>query len=232
MTVNQTMTAPAVRARQCPLCEAPAGEPCQDKPAGDHLARYLDAYTAGQLTKAYMAAVLGEFVVIDRCAVVQSAAQGWRWRRPTSGRPPRGRGLGPGSSDFRVGALARTCGYETLRMRPEWDTPIPPLGERSAEAIKAGHEAIEAIDELIRQLHVLRSQLVGELRQDEDVHAARADAMLARLRQERAVMSAPDLAADAAELREIIAGLRLEAADLADKLSQMARSVTSMSTAS
>ena len=41
-------------------------------------------------------------------------------------------------------------------------------------------------------------------------------------------MTAPDVAADAAELREIIAGLRLEAADLADKLSQMARSVASM----
>ena len=44
----------------------------------------------------------------------------------------------------------------------------------------------------------------------------------------RCPVSAPDLAADAAELREIIAGLRLEAADLADKLSQMARSAASV----
>lgn len=51
--------------------------------------------------------------------------------------------------------------------------PIPPLGERSAAAIKAGHEAINAIDELTRQLHALRSQLVGELRQDADIRAAR-----------------------------------------------------------
>ena len=29
--------------------EGPPGTPCQVKPEGDHLARYLDAYTAGQL---------------------------------------------------------------------------------------------------------------------------------------------------------------------------------------
>lgn len=59
------MTAPAtVRGRACPLCGTPAGEPCQPKPAADHLARYLDSYTAGQLTHAYMAMTLGELVVI------------------------------------------------------------------------------------------------------------------------------------------------------------------------
>jgi hypothetical protein len=83
---------------------------------------------------------------------------------------------------FLVGAW-HDFGYETPPA-PECK-PIPPLGERSAEAIKAGHEAIETIDELTRQLYVLREQLVGELRQDEDVRAARVDAMLARPRQER-----------------------------------------------
>ena len=73
MTVNTITTAPqAARARICPLCDAPAGEPCQLKPAGDHLARYLDAYTAGQLTREYMAAVVGELVEIDTCAVITS----------------------------------------------------------------------------------------------------------------------------------------------------------------
>lgn len=62
---------------------------------------------------------------------------------------------------------------------------IPPLGERSANAIKAGHEAIEAIDQLNRQLYALREQLVGELRQDEDLRAERVDAMLAERWQER-----------------------------------------------
>ena len=83
---------------------------------------------------------------------------------------------------FRVGAW-RDFGYE-MPPTPECK-PIPPLGERSAEAIKAGHETIEAIDELTRQLYALRSQLVGELRQDEDVRAARVDALLERGRQLR-----------------------------------------------
>jgi hypothetical protein len=72
MTVNTItcQTVAAARARQCPLCEAPIGEACQPKPSGDHLARYLDAYTAGQLTREYMALVLGELIVIDGCAVI------------------------------------------------------------------------------------------------------------------------------------------------------------------
>jgi hypothetical protein len=62
---------------------------------------------------------------------------------------------------------------------------IPPLGERSAAAIKGGHAAIAAIDALTQQVYALREQLVCELRQDEDIRSARVDAMLARLRQER-----------------------------------------------
>jgi len=50
---------------------------------------------------------------------------------------------------------------------------IPPLGERSARAIEAGHEAVKDIDQLIARLHQVRAQLVSELRQDEDVRAAR-----------------------------------------------------------
>jgi hypothetical protein len=52
----------AARTHQCPLCEAPVGVPCQAKPQGDHLARYLDTGTAGKLTRAYLAMVLGELV--------------------------------------------------------------------------------------------------------------------------------------------------------------------------
>jgi hypothetical protein len=82
-----------------------------------------------------------------------------------------------GLINFRVGAW-HDFGYE---VPPTPDCkPIPPLGERSAQAIKAGHEAIEAIDELTRQLYALRSQLIGELRQDEDVRTARVDALLER----------------------------------------------------
>ena len=51
---------------------------------------------------------------------------------------------------------------------------IPPLGERSAKAIAAGHEAIKDIDQLIARLHQVRAQLVSELRQDEDIRMSRA----------------------------------------------------------
>jgi hypothetical protein len=66
--------AQAARARQCPLCWAPPGTPCQAKPEGDHLARYLDAYTAGQCSRAYLAMVLAELVVIADAAIVTGGA--------------------------------------------------------------------------------------------------------------------------------------------------------------
>lgn len=62
------------RGRQCPLCEAVPGAACQGDPSGDHLARYLDAYTAGQLTREFMAAVLGELVVVASWRIVPDGA--------------------------------------------------------------------------------------------------------------------------------------------------------------
>ena len=62
-TIPRTITAAqAARARQCPLCESAPGAPCQSKPAGDHLARYLDAYTAGhsQRVQRIALAIAGE----------------------------------------------------------------------------------------------------------------------------------------------------------------------------
>jgi hypothetical protein len=93
-------------------------------------------------------------------------------------------GLGElaGLINFQVGAW-HDFGYETP---PAPDCkPVPPLGERSAAAVKAGHEAVEAIDELTRQLYRLRDQLIGELRQDSDIRGARVAAMLAQRRKER-----------------------------------------------
>ena len=52
--------------------------------------------------------------------------------------------------------------------------PIPPLGQRSAKAIEAGHEAVKDIDRLIARLHQVRALLVSELRQDEDIRMSRA----------------------------------------------------------
>jgi hypothetical protein len=75
-TIQRAITATqAARACPCPLCETPAGEPCQAKPAGNHLARYLDVYTAGRLPRAYMAAVVGELVVVDRAVIVVDGAR-------------------------------------------------------------------------------------------------------------------------------------------------------------
>lgn len=71
---------------------------------------------------------------------------------------------------FQVGAW-QDLGYEDPPS-PDCKT-IPPLGERSASAITAGHEAIEDIDRLIRQLHDVRSVLVSQLRRDEDIRTAR-----------------------------------------------------------
>lgn len=63
--------------------------------------------------------------------------------------------------------------------------PIPPLGSRSADAIKAGHTAVDDIDKLTRQLYELRAQLVSELRQDADIRGARVDALLAKKGNEK-----------------------------------------------
>lgn len=68
-------TPAAARARKCPPCQATPGTPCQVKPSGDHLARYLDAYTAGQLTRGYLAAVLSELVVITGGQIIRDGAQ-------------------------------------------------------------------------------------------------------------------------------------------------------------
>lgn len=59
---------------------------------------------------------------------------------------------------------------------------IPPLGERKAEAIKAGHAAIDIIDDIIAEARHLRDQLIRELRTDEDLRARRVDQMLTQQR--------------------------------------------------
>ena len=80
-----------------------------------------------------------------------------------------------GLINFRVGAW-QDFGYAEPPA-PDSAT-IPPLGQRSAKAIEAGHEAVKDIDRLIARLHQVRALLVSELRQDQDVRAARIDKML------------------------------------------------------
>ena len=99
-----------------------------------------------------------------------------------------------GLLNFRIGAW-HDFGYVTPPT-PGCKT-IPPLGERSAEAIKAGHGAVEVIDEIVRGLYRLREQLVSELRADEDIRAGRVEAMLAEYRARREAEAAPAGAAAA-----------------------------------
>lgn len=80
---------------------------------------------------------------------------------------------------FEVGAW-QDFGYENPPA-PECAT-VPPLGERSANAIRSGHAAVADIDQLLAALYQLRAQLIGELRQDEDIRGRRVDAELGIVR--------------------------------------------------
>jgi hypothetical protein len=71
---------------------------------------------------------------------------------------------------FHIGAW-HDFGYENPPA-PDCKT-IPPLGERSDEAIRAAHAAVKEIDKLAGQLLKLREQLVTELRQNEDIRGGK-----------------------------------------------------------
>jgi hypothetical protein len=100
-----------------------------------------------------------------------------------------------GTGEWSMGPLEDQAGLLAVRIGawnhfgyavPEsGQAAIPPLGERSADAIKAGHGAIEVIDGITRDLYRLRDQLIVELRTDEDVRGRRVDAMLAEARARR-----------------------------------------------
>lgn len=63
--------AEAVRLIPCPVCHAAPGLACLT--AGDHMARYVDAYTAGLVDREVMARVFSVVLVITRGAVVAPA---------------------------------------------------------------------------------------------------------------------------------------------------------------
>ena len=52
------------------------------------------------------------------------------------------------------------------------------------EVREAANTAIDAIDAMLAELHKARQQLVGEIRESDDAATARAEALLARLRDE------------------------------------------------
>lgn len=100
----------------------------------------------------------------------------------------------PGPLEDKVGLLGVRVGawnHFGYAVPQDGQAGIPPLGERGADAIKAGHGAVKVIDEIIRDLHVLRGQLVSELRADDDANATRVDAMLAEARASERRSSEP-----------------------------------------
>ena len=167
-----------VRLANCPVSagSGPAARAPSPGVPGDHLARWQRAERRGLIGREDLAAVVAGLEVIAAHVIILDGAPvreaGWTAPRPGwKGRP--------GLINFRVGAW-QDFGYAEPPT-PDCAT-IPPLGERSAEAIKAGHEAVKDIDQLIAQLHQVRAQLISELRQDEDIRAARVDKLLARTR--------------------------------------------------
>ena len=54
-----------------------------------------------------------------------------------------------------------------------------------ASVTRAGNQAIDSIDAMLRQLDQLRARMVAERLADQDIAAARADELLARARQLR-----------------------------------------------
>ena len=52
------------------------------------------------------------------------------------------------------------------------------------EVRRAANTAMHAIDAMLAEIHQLRSRLIGEIRVSDDLAAERADALLARLREE------------------------------------------------
>lgn len=59
-----------MRRTPCSLCGAPPLEICQRRPRAEHLQRWLDAYQAGRIGDADIAAVFRQVVIITRWQVV------------------------------------------------------------------------------------------------------------------------------------------------------------------
>ena len=88
-----------------------------------------------------------------------------------------GRLIPVGQLQARADALA-----EHVALWARRPSPRQPAAERppAAEHIAAGHAAVADVDAMLRELHAVRSRLVRELRQDEDVRARRVDLYLSQ----------------------------------------------------
>ncbi|MEU0560932.1 hypothetical protein [Dactylosporangium sp. NPDC006015] len=72
---------------------------------------------------------------------------------------------------------ALTAGAEHLAV---WHGP-----DTSGARVRAGHDALTAIDSALRALYDARAALVAEIRRDDVERAARVDELLAQVRAER-----------------------------------------------
>lgn len=50
---------------------------------------------------------------------------------------------------------------------------------------QAANDAIDAIDGALRELHAIRTELLGEVRESDDAATTRAEELLRRIREER-----------------------------------------------
>ena len=66
----------AVRHGACPLCGARAYNPCQVRPAADHLARWLAAYSGRRITRDQLTAEVVRLVVVTKWCVVDERLTG------------------------------------------------------------------------------------------------------------------------------------------------------------
>jgi hypothetical protein len=65
----------------------------------------------------------------------------------------------------------------------QWETRDD--GQPQPEIRRAASTAVDAIDAMLRDLQLMRSRLVSEIRVSDDAAAARADELLGRSRQPR-----------------------------------------------
>ena len=174
-------TCEEARRGQCGYCCAMPGEPCAFSgtgPDGYHVARFAWAEASG-LISATDFDVAPETAAADPFTIATVIYdQGGTGMLTYDQIPPERRTIGDatGRLDEHNGAL----GVALAQWLAREDTKAEP------DARRAANTAMDEIDAMLRELHELRSRLVGEIRASDDLSAVRVDALLERSRRERA----------------------------------------------